>query len=233
MISLFTDFKSSYPLWMQLVSTTTWLGLVLLIAWLVYRSRKFEHEIVRKIVHIGTGNVILIAWCLDIPAIFGIIASAIASMITLISYRLPILPGINSVGRKSLGTFFYAISIGILVAFFWYINQPQYAALGILIMAWGDGFAAIIGRSFGKHKYELFGGKKSWEGSLTMTLISYVISSLILVSVEGNIWQVWVISLIVAIVATALETLSFLGVDNLTVPLGSAALAFWLNQIMN
>ncbi|AFZ03352.1 diacylglycerol/polyprenol kinase family protein [Calothrix sp. PCC 6303] len=232
MISLLTDFKSSYPLWIQITSTTAWLGLVLLIAWLVYRSHKFDHEIVRKIVHIGTGNVILLAWWLDIPAIFGIIASAIASIITLISYRLPILPGINSVGRKSLGTFFYAFSIGVLVGFFWYINKPQYAALGILIMAWGDGFAAIIGRRFGKHKYQLFGGQKSWEGSLSMTLISYVISSLILFSIQGNIWQVWVISLIVAIVATALETLSFLGIDNLTVPLGSAMLAFWLNQVL-
>jgi phytol kinase len=205
---------------------------VLLLAWLVYRSGKFDHEIVRKIVHVGTGNVILLAWWLDIPAVFGIIASAIASAVTLVSYRLPILPGINSVGRKSLGTFFYALSIGILVAFFWYINQPQYAALGILIMAWGDGFAAIIGRRFGKHKYKLFGGQKSWEGSGAMTLISYIISSVILFSVEGNIWQVWVISLVVAVVATVLETLSFLGMDNLTVPLGSAALAFWLNQIL-
>jgi phytol kinase len=215
------------------VSTTTWLGLVLLLAWLVYRSGKFDHEIVRKIVHVGTGNVILLAWWLDIPAVLGIIASAIASGVTLLSYKLPILPGINSVGRKSLGTFFYALSIGILVAFFWYINQPQYAALGILIMAWGDGFAAIIGRRFGKHKYKLFGGQKSWEGSGAMTLISYIISSLILFSTEGNIWQVWVISLVVAVVATILETLSFLGMDNLTVPLGSAALAFWLNQILS
>jgi phytol kinase len=215
------------------VSTTTWLGLVLLLAWLVYRSGKFDHEIVRKIVHVGTGNVILLAWWLDIPAVLGIIASAIASGVTLLSYKLPILPGINSVGRKSLGTFFYALSIGILVAFFWYINQPQYAALGILIMAWGDGFAAIIGRRFGKHKYKLFGGQKSWEGSGAMTLISYIISSLILFSTEGNIWQVWVISLVVAVVATVLETLSFLGMDNLTVPLGSAALAFWLNQILS
>jgi phytol kinase len=215
------------------VSTTTWLGFVLLLAWLVYRSGKFDHEIVRKIVHVGTGNVILLAWWLDIPAVLGIIASAIASAVTLISYRLPILPGINSVGRKSLGTFFYALSIGVLVAFFWYINQPQYAALGILIMAWGDGFAAIIGRRFGKHKYKLFGGQKSWEGSGAMTLISYIISSLILFSTEGNIWQVWVISLVVAVVATILETLSFLGMDNLTVPLGSAALAFWLNQILS
>jgi phytol kinase len=124
------------------------------------------------------------------------------------------------------------VSIGILVAWFWYLDQPYYAANGILIMAWGDGSAALIGKRFGKHKYIVLGGQKSWEGSLSMTFVSFVISSLILYSVQGNIWQTWVVSLIVAVVATVLESFSFLGIDNLTVPLGSAALAFFLNQVM-
>jgi phytol kinase len=232
LISIFTNLESDYPLWLQISSVAAWITLVLSVAWIVNRSSNQNSEIVRKIVHIGTGNVILLAWLLDIPAILGISASIFASSITLLSYRFPILPGINSVGRKSLGTFFYSLSIGILVGWFWYLNQPYYAALGILIMAWGDGFAALIGQRFGKHKYKLFGGQKSWEGSLSMTLVSYVISSLILLSIQGNIWQTWVVSLAVAIAATALETFSFLGIDNLTVPLGSAALAFLLNQIL-
>ncbi|WP_370684499.1 diacylglycerol/polyprenol kinase family protein [Nostoc sp. KVJ20] len=188
-------------------------------------------EIVRKIVHIGTGNVILIAWWLNIPASVGITASILASAITLLSYRLPILPGINSVGRQSLGTFFYAVSFGILVAWFWYLQQPQYAALGILIMTWGDGLAALIGQRFGTHKYKVFGTVKSWEGSMTMMLVSYLVSSLILVGTQGNSWQTWVVSLFVAVMATALEAVSFLGIDNLTVPLGSAALAYFLSQL--
>lgn len=231
MINLITNFDSAYPLWLQITSVAVWLSFVLSVAWVVGRTRK-NSEIVRKIVHIGTGNVILLAWWLDMPPILGITASILAGGVTLLSYRLPILPGINSVGRKSLGTFFYSVSIGILVACFWYLNQPQYAVLGILIMAWGDGFAALIGQRFGKHKYHIFGGQKSWEGSLTMTAISYVICSLILYSVQGNIWQTWVVSLIVAVIATGLEMLSYLGIDNLTVPLGSAALAFFLNQFL-
>jgi phytol kinase len=232
LINLITNFDSAYPLWLQITSVATWLSFVLFIAWVAGRTRK-NSEIVRKIVHIGTGNVILLAWWLDMPPILGITASILAGGVTLLSYRLPILPGINSVGRKSLGTFFYSVSIGILVACFWYLNQPQYAALGILIMAWGDGFAALIGQRFGKHKYHIFGGQKSWEGSLTMTILSYVICSLILYNTQGNIWQTWVVSLIVAVMATALEMLSYLGIDNLTVPLGSAALAFFLNQLVS
>lgn len=232
LLSLFSDQEFIPSLGLQLASVAAWLSLVMLTAWGVNRFVKADPEIVRKIVHIGTGNVILLAWWLKIPAIAGITASVLASAVTLLSYRFPILPGINSVGRRSFGTFFYSMSIGVLVAWFWYLQQPYYAALGILTMAWGDGLAAIIGQRFGKHKYQLFGGQKSWEGSLTMAIISFVICSLILLSVQGNSWQVWMISVLVALVTTGLETISFAGIDNLTVPLGSAALAFVLTKLL-
>ncbi|MEH2391264.1 MAG: diacylglycerol/polyprenol kinase family protein [Nostoc sp.] len=231
MLITFSDSTSIPVFWLQIASAAIWVLLILLIAWVVNRFAD-KPEIVRKIVHIGTGNVILIAWWLDIPASVGITASILASAITLLSYRLPILPGINSVGRQSLGTFFYSVSFGILVAWFWYLQQPQYAALGILIMTWGDGLAALIGQRFGTHKYKVFGTQKSWEGSLTMMLVSYVVSSLILVGTQGNSWQTWAISLLVAFIATGLEAVSFLGIDNLTVPLGSAALAYFLSQLV-
>ena len=199
------------PLSLQIAPAAVWVGLIIFIAWVVYRFTDSEAEIIRKIVHIGMGNVILIAWWLDIPAYVGITASVFASLITLLSYKFPILPGINSVGRQSLGTFFYAVSIGVLMGIFWYLHQPQYAVLGIMIMAWGDGLAALIGKRFGKHKYIVFGSQKSWEGSLTVTLSSYFICVTLLFIVQGNIWQTWIISLIVALIATILEAFSFLG----------------------
>ena len=221
------------PLSLQIAPAAVWVGLIIVIAWVVYRFTDSEAEIIRKIVHIGMGNVILIAWWLDIPAYVGITASVFASLITLLSYKFPILPGINSVGRQSLGTFFYAVSIGVLMGIFWYLHQPQYAVLGIMIMAWGDGLAALIGKRFGKHKYIVFGSQKSWEGSLTVTLSSYFICVTLLFIVQGNIWQTWIISLIVALIATILEAFSFLGIDNLTVPIGSATCAYLLTQILS
>ncbi|MBD2491032.1 diacylglycerol/polyprenol kinase family protein [Aulosira sp. FACHB-615] len=231
MLTLIPALTSIPTLWLQITIVAVWVLLILLVSWVVSRFTD-DSEIVRKIVHIGTGNVILLAWWLDIPASVGITASIVASIVTLLSYRLPILPGINSVGRQSLGTFFYAVSFGILVGCFWYLQQPQYAAIGIMVMTWGDGLAALVGQRFGQHKYKVFGASKSWEGSLTMTLVSYIVSSLILLGVQGNIWQIWVVSLAVAIAATGLEAISFLGVDNLTVPLGSAGLAFVLMQLL-
>ncbi|HEY9705375.1 MAG TPA: diacylglycerol/polyprenol kinase family protein [Allocoleopsis sp.] len=223
---------SSIPsTWLQIMIVGGYVTIIVLIAEFINRYNSTDPERIRKIVHIGTGNVILLFWWLKIPDFIAISASIIAAIIALLSYKFNILPGINSIGRQSLGTFFYAVSIGVLVALFSPLNQVHYTVLGILIMTWGDGLAALIGQKFGKHKYEIFGIKKSWEGSLTMLFVSFMISNLILFSVGIDIIHTLITSLIVAIIATILEAFSKLGLDNLTVPLGSAILAFYLQNI--
>lgn len=221
-----------YTLPGQLTIATLWLLIVGLCAEIVSRLNPDRNELVRKVIHIGTGNIILIAWWLKIPMWIGIAASIFFSAVTLMSYFLPILPNINSIGRKSFGTFFYAVSIGVLVAWFWSIGKPEFAAIGILVMTWGDGFAALIGQRFGKHSYQLWDMKKSWEGSSAMAAISFTVCALILLGTIGNIWQVWLISLVVGLSAATLEAFSKFGIDNLTVPISSAAIAFFLTQTL-
>lgn len=203
----------------------------MLLALSLDRWGKADAELVRKVVHIGAGNIILLAWWFHMPAWLGIGASILFSLVTLLSYRFPLLPGIDSVGRKSLGTFFYAVSIGVLIALFWQ-DAPQYAAIGILIMTWGDGLAALVGQRWGQHSYKIGGIQKSWEGSLAMFWVSYLVSALVLWGVQGVTWQTWAVSGTVALFATLLEAFSKLGIDNLTVPLGSAAIAFWVNSVI-
>ena len=186
-------------------------------------------ELTRKIVHIGASNVILLAWWWEIPTVVILVAALLAGLVAIASYSLPILSSINSVGRKSWGTFFYAVSIGLLVGYFWPIHQPLYAAIGILIMGWGDGMAALVGQNFGKHPYQFWGMGKSWEGSITMAAVSFVITSTLLLLVQGSDWKTWGVSFGVAIAAAILEVFSKWGIDNLVVPLGSASLAFILN----
>ncbi|GAC1489495.1 MAG: SEC59/DGK1/VTE5 family protein [Chamaesiphon sp.] len=219
-------------LWLNIALVAVGLGAIVLTAELLNRYNKsIGPEVVRKVVHIGTGNVILLAWWLELPSWVGITASIVASAVALLSFRFSILPGINSVGRQSLGTFFYAVSIGVLIAWFWPLHLPEYAALGVLVMTWGDGLAALVGQRFGKHLYYVWGIQKSWEGSLTMALVSYLVSSSVLSAVQGNIWQTWSVPIAIALAATGLEAFSKLGIDNITVPLGSAALAFILKQL--
>ena len=217
------------PLLFQCTLVLLWLAVV---GGLSELARRLDYgpEITRKIVHIGAGHVILIAWWLSVPAWAGIAASGLFSGVALLSYQFPLLPGINSVGRKSLGTFFYAVSIGLLIAWFWPLQQPHYAAIGILIMTWGDGLAALVGQRFGQHPYQIWGEKKSWEGSLAMLLVSYSVCAAILLAVQGPIAATWLSAIAVALIATLLESASKYGIDNLSVPLGTAAVCFWLSR---
>lgn len=223
-------FESILPLIPSLSLIFLYLAILVAIAEGLHRFRKIDVELTRKIVHIGSGQVILFAWLWHIPLNICLWASILAGIMALISYFLPILPSIESVGRKSLGTFCYAVSIGILCNWFWLIDQPQYAVIGILIMAWGDGMAGIIGKNYGKNFYLIIGNKKSWEGSLTMTVISFVVTSLILLVTIGFDLKIWFIAVMVGLVAAVLESYSTFGVDNFTVPLGSAAACFYLTN---
>jgi len=211
-----------------------WVVLWLALLWLgaeVLRRTGVAPETVRKFVHIGTGHVILLAWGLHISLTLCLLASAVVSLIMLISYRFPILESINGVGRKSLGTFYYAASIGIVTALFWPSKQYHFAALGILVMAYGDGLAALVGQRYGKRMYSVLGMSKTVEGSLTMALVSTLVSGLVLSVGIGSSFGIWGIALMVGIGAMFLEMFSVGGVDNLTVPVGSAILAWVLCTI--
>ena len=230
MLSQLMEGSAVLPVVEQAGIVLAWLGLVGGLAWKVHQAQLKSLEFTRKVVHIGTGNVILLAWWLQIPTWVGIAASILFSVVALLSYFFPLLPGINSVGRKSWGTFFYAVSIGVLVAWFWPLHLPQFAVVGILVMTWGDGLAALVGQTWGQHPYELWGMQKSWEGSLTMTIVSGLVSAIVLLTLPLPGTAIVSISIAVAITSTILEAFSKLGLDNLSVPLGAAACSFWLSQ---
>ena len=65
-----------------------------------------------------------------------------------------------------------------------------------------------------------------------MCLVSYIVSSAIFLAVQGNTLSTWLVSLAIASFATALEAFSLYGIDNLSVPIGSAALGFFLYQLL-
>lgn len=212
----------------QIAIVGGWLGIVGAISEGLYLTTNVSPEVTRKVVHIGAGNVIILAWMLRIPGWIAIAAALLFSGIALLSYWLPILPGINSVGRHSLGTFFYAVSVGVLTATFWDQGYPQFTAIGILIMTWGDGLAALVGQRWGQHRYQLWRSQKSWEGSATMATVSGGVALITLGVAYGVGATTIAIAIVVAIVATSLEAFSWMGIDNLTVPVGSALLAYSL-----
>ncbi|MEM9566891.1 MAG: phosphatidate cytidylyltransferase [Cyanobacteria bacterium P01_E01_bin.34] len=221
----------------QMACYVIWLAAVFGLAeWL--RNRQFDGEAVRKVIHIGVGNIIVLAWLLDIPQMIAVAVSLLFSFVALLSYRIKILQSLNGVARDSYGTFFYAASIATLFALFWRPGLHAYAAIGVLVMTWGDALAALIGRRWGRRKYVVAGVTKSWEGSAVMWLISSIAIAAVLSA--SSLWMQeqplgwgFVIfgALVIGAISAILEMLSWRGLDNITVPLASAGLSYWLIEL--
>jgi len=192
----------------------------------------------RKFLHVMIGNLPLIipffsytSFPLNFPFLVAapfILVTFLASPYSPSKRVYEKMKGLSDITEEGhqLGLVFYALSYTLLALFF--SDRPYVIAAGVLPMAYGDAFAALIGEKYGKRHYRIF-AKKSLEGSITMFLASFIsfAVSLLFFSVLYSfpISEVMLAALGVAFVAALAESLSPLGFDNITVPILSA-LAF-------
>ena len=135
----------------------------------------------RKFLHIMVGNILFILPLFTSQFVITFLVAAPFIVLTfLMSPYSPIKvhDRISSSGH-GFGLVYYAISWTVL-AFFFY-NQPWIIAVGIAAMSYGDGMASLIGEKYGKHKYNIFGDKKSFEGSIAMFLVLIVTLGVVLI----------------------------------------------------
>ena len=180
------------------------------------RLRPNQRELSRKIVHIGTGAVVPLAWFFEIPFVVALPVAAVITVVTTINHQWRFIPAVEDVDRNSYGTIAYGIAITTLLLLFWPTRADAVSA-GVLVMALGDGLAGLIGRNVASPKWVLFGQTKSSVGTMTMG----VVSGLVLIGLAQ--WSGADLSLPATLgmvaIATGLEQLSWGGLDNLSVPL--------------
>ena len=185
------------------------------------RLRPNQRELSRKIVHIGTGAVVPLAWFFEIPFVVALPVAAVITVVTTINHQWRFIPAVEDVDRNSYGTIAYGIAITTLLLLFWPTRADAVSA-GVLVMALGDGLAGLIGRNVASPKWVLFGQNKSSVGTMTMA----VVSGLVLIGLAR--WSGADLSLPAALgmvaMATGLEQLSWRGLDNLSVPLSVGVL---------
>ncbi len=181
-----------------------------------------QREWSRKLVHIGSGAVVLIAWAFAIDRRIAIPAAATITLLAALNHRLRVLPAVEDVGRASYGTVAYGASITLLLWQFW-PSQPATVAAGVLVMALGDGLAGLVGPLWPSPSWQVMGQKRSLLGTSTMAGASLIALSGLSLAVGGPSWPQL---LMITTAATLLEQLAVGGIDNLSVPLGVA----WLWQ---
>ena len=197
------------------IAILIWMAMVTAGAVLCRRLRPNQRELSRKIVHIGTGAVVPLAWFFEIPFVVALPVAAVITVVTTINHQWRFIPAVEDVDRNSYGTIAYGVAITTLLWLFW-PGRADAVSAGVLVMALGDGLAGLIGRNVDSPKWVLFGQTKSSVGTLTMA----VVSGLVLIGLAQ--WSGTDLSLPAALgmvaMATGLEQLSWGGLDNLSVP---------------
>ena len=193
---------------------------IFLISIVFKKFNENSKEIVIKIIHIGIGPLIPIAQFLKIDQNSALVFTGFVSLTVLINYTYRIFPTIEDVERKSYGTFFYCLSLFILIYLFW--NKDPYSLItGFFIMTFGDGLAGLIGKTFNSKSWIFFKQKKSLFGTMTMFVTSLIVVCSIGYAQQNSFNLNY---FTIAFFATLLEQFSVLGIDNLIVPISSALL---------
>jgi len=196
------------------------------IAEMGYHFLKLKVEITRKFVHIASGIL-----CLTFPYYIQnkwlvLVLTVNFFLLLVISVKFNFLKSINGVERKTYGSFLFPFTIFILYCFYEFTDLKIYYYLPLLIFALSDPIGALIGKKYPLKKYSLFGQFKSVGGSL-----AFLVSAVIICLIYFNLFPITetntiVLTLIIALVSTITEGISFKGTDNITVPLVVALVMF-------
>lgn len=213
------------PWWLRqgvgIAAVGLWLALLAAVAVLLRRRWNSHGEWSRKLVHIGGGAVVPLAWLFGIDRWVAIPAAAAITLLALLNHRRRLLPAIEDVGRHSYGTIAYGASITVLLWLFW-PERADAVCAGVLVMALGDGLAGLLGPRIPSPSWRVLGERRSVTGTATMALVSLAV--LLVVAAAASPGPALPVLVLLALAATGLEQVALLGLDNLTVPLAVALL---------
>jgi phytol kinase len=214
--------------WIGIAISFVFVFAVLGIAQLLAAFKALSPPVTRKLVHIGVSH----WWILAVPffdsvafALVGPVAFIILNSLSLRGQIFSAMEMPKEPGKPlNLGTVYFPVSLLILVLITFLTAVPRWVGgLSILVLGWGDGMAAITGMVAGKRRYTTFGQRKSLLGSVAMfffALLVLLVYSYIHLPVSTR--EIWIAATVTALLATVVEAVTPLGMDNLTIPLLTA-----------
>jgi dolichol kinase len=180
----------------------------------------FQTELVRKSIHflISLSPVMAV---INRPFTLVFLMTGVLAYIYLESLRINgvSVPFISSLTAKAsrprdMGRFVMGpVSLGLGAFLALVLFPPQAAAIAIYALAFGDGFASLLGKPFGRIRPAFLFGK-SVEGSLACFFAVFFCAWSVSHSLS--------ISLVAALTATVVEALPLEDLDNIAIPLAVA-----------
>jgi phytol kinase len=187
----------------------------------------------RKVIHIGVSHWWLIAMALISNPWVASIGPATFIVINAIALRKRMLPAMDEgADSRNAGTVYFPITLLVLVNLCWRGIVPVWlGGTAVLVLGWGDGLAALVGERFRNPGFTSFGGRKSLAGTSVMFAASFIVTlvfTLLFNASWSGLAAALGVSAAVAAVATIVEVITPLGIDNLTVPLAVVAFYAWV-----
>jgi phytol kinase len=222
------------PFWQQqligVAAVALWLALLAAAAVAVRHRWNGQREWSRKLVHIGTGAVVPLAWLCGVDRRIAIPAAGLITLLAALNHRMRVIPAIEDVGRHSYGTIAYGASITTLLLLYW-PSTPAAVAAGVLVMALGDGLAGLLGPLLSSPSWRIWGQRKSLVGTGAMAGGSLAMLLLVdqLAASTGQPSPPLAGLLAITLVAVLLEQAAVAGIDNFSVPIASG----WLWQALS
>ena len=223
-------------LWTDMIALIIVYAYVGVIFFLAEKVLKSKPEVSRKFLHIMVGNMIFAMPFFSDPWIMLLFITlpVTVALFFLTEYSPITIKNSVTESGHALGLFFYAAIWTILIVID--SNLLWSVAMAIVPLVYGDGFAALVGGKWGTIKYHVFGGEKTLVGSLAMLSVTAVLSVFVWVFYsamgytlpELNFWYI----LIISILATVCEAISYGGIDNLTVPSVTSILYFLVATVL-
>lgn len=184
-------------------------------------------EDARKAIHIGLCHWWFIAMVFFQGPLEAGIVPGVFVVVNYISYKTQSIKSMErGSGKKDLGTVYYAVSLLVLALWTFGTGQPEIGALGIMVMGYGDGFAAVFGEKFGKRGFRIWGHRKTLIGSFTGFTFSLLVIAVLSTFFSLGLAPYQMVLL--AFIAMVLEAFTPLGFDNLSVPMGISLISAWI-----
>lgn len=203
---------------------------VMLIAEFAYKVFKLNTEWTRKIAHIGSGIIALTypTYLNSHWLVLGLTLSFTVILYT--SKKMDLFQSIFSVGRKSYGELFFVWSTWQLFMLYQFTGDVNFYYLGFSSVVFADPAAALMGKPFPLKKYTIFGNTKSFGGSISFFIVSFILTYYFF-NISTTEINIIAFTLAHAIILTVVEAISSKGLDNLTIPIASV-LFIYLTSII-
>jgi phytol kinase len=174
---------------------------------------------------------------LKLVILFGIIVSCFVLYAVIRGYKSPFYKALarpTDVPKESLFILVPLITTA-LGGFLSNVFFPQVAIIGYLVGGWGDAVGEPVGTKWGKHKYKVTSiagvpANRSFEGSIAVAVVGCLVAfiGLLILPISVPIPKAAYIAVLCGMGGAIVEAFSSHGIDNLTIQIAAAAIAYCL-----